>query len=413
MAHEKPGPSLEHTGTPAAMPIIGDADPHAIPDLEQLIPPTPEPTRRNFAPHSLISLKGILSRGQREAGRAQREREKELDFQLDLVAIRGLNDINRNIERYPVIVLPQPNIATQALQDEYASGDTTSRKRVKNEASRTRSIFQRVTIGSILTDVRELMIDTGEAPEKATASANQLIGALIGNKRSFDQLNREAQIAIVRNALSHRDALLIANGEKYIYLLAGFAGNIGVTQSEIEELRKRFREGDQETKLATASETRLEAERIIEQVMEANLPRLRRIEATEGESHLFSERVEEEFEDAPLTSRARLLERVIDRKYDLSMKHLPEIYRLRTLLYETPYNQPDETTRLGGGRERLIAEVKLVIDSLEADSKNTSLGEPTDEDLAKTASNMWARYYKDPSITKIAGLVLLLRNDAS
>lgn len=438
MSGDNMGPEQTAGRPPSAAISTRQADPTlpatASPRAEQ------ESNSLPFNPRALVDfhrhrgtfadIKDLLSRIDRRRRGEEKVQESEDQFGADVARIATLAEIGSDMatSRFNESgISPLVFDTPEDILVGYATADERKDEKGKRELRERVRLFTEEAIKGtktrLIDDIRILYLDRGATQAEAGNEVDALTQHVVNGKRKvFGLLGKDQQMGILKMLSERRAEMLRDNMPHYMYHLTTYQEAAGLTDQQIDQMREDFKSADEGTQAIMSADARTKALSAMNTSMAANIDRLRQIEELEEGIVPIADKLGDAYEKGSLPTKGKILERVLERKVDLSLPHLHDIFRLRRILEHA--EETDQETIDPEGRmtkqARLLAEVAR-IDVLirkrlaligHGGIKHRSLGELYVDDMEEEIAYL-AATYKDPSLLSAFQKVRLLRTASS
>lgn len=373
----------------------------------------------------LKNIGNFLSEHARKAKRIEKIEKSEDDFGKDVerIAILVMIDEEMQSTRFneaslPPLGFPDPD----DLLNAYKNSPPQDRARRKEGVSTFTQTAIRGTLTRLTDDLRVLYLDQGlsieEASEKINSQAEPIthIENGIQFKKRFGQQNKNEQMNILQDLIEMRRRILRDNAGLYFYHLSSIEEYKDPTSKETIKLKNEFKNANENSQLEIAAKARVDVTKGLNQLMSVNLLRLRGIEKLEPDVIPISSVIQDQFEDASLPQKSTLLENALKHKAELTIPHLDDIYRLRTILehYLGMQGLKIKLTNQTTDFARLSIEVDR-IDQILTDyilTRGNGLEQKPTESEMEEIVRKTSIQYNDSTLADTFKRVLLLRTDA-
>mgnify|MGYP001619429598 CR=1 FL=1 len=326
--------------------------------------------------------------------------------------------------RYPRIppIKDGEKLSPRELQEAIGREEETARAKLRETTRLATENGIKATLTQLTADIRTLYLDRALTEEDIEQKIQRLTTPKVrrGTKQ-FGLLSKDGQMAVLNRVFRLRNGLIRENLDYYLYFTSGIEEAAGIDPAEIAQIRDRFAAATPDERVSISIEARNKTLSAMDTSMAANIDRLRQIEGPEEGIVPIADKLGDAYEKGSLPVKGKILERVLDRKVDLSLPHLHDIFRLRRILEHA--EETDQETIDPEGRmtkqARLLAEVAR-IDTLIRRRLAVTIyggikrpfGELSVDDMEEEIADI-AAAHKDPSLLTVFQRILLLRTTSS
>lgn len=267
--------------------------------------------------------------------------------------------------RYPKIppIKDGEKLSPRELQEAIGREEETARARLREATRLATENGIKATLSQLTADIRTLYSDRALTEEAVEQKIQRLTTPKVrrGTKQ-FGLLSKDGQMAVLNRTFRLRNGLIRENLDHYLYFLSGIQEAARIDPAEIAQIRDRFAAATPDERVSISIEARNKTLSAMDTTMAANIDRLRQIEELEEGIVPVADKLAADYEKGSLPVKGKILERVLERKVDLSLPHLHDIFRLRRILEHA--EETDQETIDPEGRmtkqARLLAEIARI-----------------------------------------------------